>query len=121
MLEENQSVRSKIPDTFSVLMIPHLEKVDEALSPGLTVLRWTSLNIINYIEGVRKALKELEILISQANDILEMRIEGELEKMRQVVLCELPTTEPWTVQELLDKTVVCKFIVELTFTVVLVN
>ena len=107
MLEENKSVCSKIPDMFSVLIGPHLEKVNEMLSPGLTVLRWTSLNISDYIENVKRSLRDLEILISKANDILEMRIEAELVKMRNVVLCELPpANEQWTIQEILDKTTV---------------
>lgn len=106
MLEENKNVRDKIPDLFHNLMISHLEKVDEVLSPGLTVLRWTSLNVDSYVESVYTALGELEVLIARLNDILEMRIEEGLKHINSLVLCELPDAEPWTTQEFLDKTLV---------------
>ena len=106
MLEENKNVRNKIPDLFRYLMVSHLEKVDEVLSPGLTVLRWTSLNVDSYVESVYTALGGLEVLIAMLNDILEMRIEESLKHINSLVLCELPDAEPWTTQEFLDKTLV---------------
>ena len=104
MLRENKRIREKIPELFVPLMKPHLEKVDEMLSPGLSILRWTSLNIRAFTESVHKSLKELELLIDRATDVLEVWIEGELKKMRNTQLCELPDNEPWTMEEFMRKT-----------------
>ena len=103
MLEENESIRAQIPDLLFNLMQPHLEMMDETLSPGLTLLRWTSLNIDSYIDSVRISLKELETLIGRAKDILDVRIEGGLNSIKQTVLCELPEGEQWTPQQFMDK------------------
>lgn len=103
MLEDNESVRAQIPDLLFNLISPHLEMMDETLSPGLTLLRWTSLNIDSYIDSVRASLKELETLISRAKDILDVRIEGGLNRIKQTVLCELPEAEQWTPQQFMDK------------------
>lgn len=104
MLEENETVRSHIPDLLYNLMLPHLETVDEVLSPGLTLLQWTSLNISDYIERVSTSLTEFDTLIFRARDILDMRIEGGLTKIAQATLCHLPESEPWTPQEFSDYT-----------------
>ena len=104
MLSENSRIRSKIPELFAPLMEPHLAKVDDMISPGLSILRWTSLNIQAFTESVHRSLKELELLIDRARDVLELRINGELQKMQESKLCELPDNEPWTVDEFLQKT-----------------
>ena len=104
MLSENSRIRGKIPELFATLMEPHLTKVDEMISPGLSILRWTSLNIRAFTESVHKSLQQLELLIDRAQDVLEVRINGELKKMQDTKLCELPDNEPWTVDEFLQKT-----------------
>lgn len=104
MVEENERIRGKIPELFVPLMGPHLEQVDEVISPGLTLLKWTSLNIGAFIESVEEALKNLELLINRASDILEFRIEGVLKEIQTTPLCELPDSEPWTVDEFVTRT-----------------
>ena len=104
MLNEDKRIRGKIPELFKPLMEPHLEKVDEMLSPGLSILRWTSLNIKAFTESVHKSLQKLELLIDRATDVLEVRIEGELKVIQNSKLCEIPENEPWTVEEFLQKT-----------------
>ena len=104
MINENKRIRGKIPELFEPLMEPHLEKVDEMLSPGLSILCWTSLNIRAFTESVHKSLKQLELLIDRATDVLEVWIEGELKIIQNSKLCELPDNEPWTTDEFLQKT-----------------
>lgn len=104
MVEENNRIRGKIPELFSALMDPHLEKVDEAISPGLTVLRWTSLNIEPFLQSVGDSLKELELLVEQVSDTLEFQIEGVLQDIQNTQLCDLPDSEPWTVHEFVNRT-----------------
>ena len=84
-------------------MAPHFERVDEALSPGLTMLKWTSLNILAFVESVRSALSDVELLVDRANDILEFRIEGVYKQILSTPICELPENEPWTTDQLLSK------------------
>ena len=104
MLTENSRIRGKIPELFAPMMEPHLERVDEMISPGLSILRWTSLNIRAFTESVHKSLKELELLIDRARDVWEVWIEAELKVIQNSQLCELPDNEPWTMDEFLQKT-----------------
>lgn len=104
MVQENGRIRSKVPELFSALMEPHLERVDEVISPGLTMLRWTSLNLESYVQSVQAALQELELLVERVSDTLEFRIEGVLLDIQSTVLCKLPDNEPWTVDEFVNRT-----------------
>lgn len=104
MLNENSRIRGKIPELFAPLMEPHLERVDEMISPGLSILRWTSLNIRAFTDSVHKSLKKLELLIDRARDVWEVWIEAELKMIQNSQLCELPDNEPWTMDEFLQKT-----------------
>ena len=53
---------------------------------------------------MHKSLKELELIIDRARDVLELQIEGELKVIQSSQLCELPDNEPWTVDEFLKRT-----------------
>lgn len=90
------------------MMSPHLERVDEMISPGLTILRWSSLNIEAYVESVMGSVKSLELLIDRAKDIWELQIEGNLNAIRSTQLCELPENEPWTPDQFISKAQVIK-------------
>ena len=57
LVEEDKRIRGKIPPLFLPLMAPHLERVEEVISPGLTMLRWTSLTLEHFLEAVAKAFK----------------------------------------------------------------
>ena len=81
--------------------------MNEVIGPGLTVIRWTSVNVINYVNTVKGKLRELEILIDRANDILEKRIDGILKSTLATKLCDLPDNEPWTIAEFVNKAEVC--------------
>lgn len=85
-------------------MAPHLAKLDAAIEPGLTMLNWTSLNLTTYLDSVYEALRELDLLLSRAQDLVSFRIDGVLEEMSLVPLCELPSDASWTVEEFLKKT-----------------
>ena len=99
MVSENARVREKIPELFVTLMAPHVEKVDEVISPGLTLLRWTSLNIGSFVESVYKALEELELLVDRVNGIHEHRIQVVFANMLEVPLCDLPATGTVTITD----------------------
>ena len=99
MVNENNRVRAKIPDLFTPLMGPHLDKVDEVLSPGLTVLSWGSLNLGSYIDAVYAALKELDLLLSRATDIHENRIKAVFRGMLAIPLCEFPQVDTVSIKD----------------------
>ena len=104
MLEERNRVLDKIPQTFRPLFGPHLTKLEAAIEPGLTMLTWTSMNIKTYLETVYEALREVELLIDRANDLVKYRIENILIEMSNVTLCELPTEAPWTIEDFIQNT-----------------
>ena len=90
LVEEDKRIRGKIPPLFFPLMAPHLERVEEVISPGLTMLRWTSLTLEHFLEAVAKAFGELELLVDRAAGVLEHRVNVVMEGMLSVPLCELP-------------------------------
>lgn len=94
----------RIPPAFKALMSPHLAKVDAAIDPGLTMLNWTSLSLDTYMDSVYESLKELELLIDRANDLVKFRIEAVLQEMSNTPLCELPSDGPWTIEKFLKNT-----------------
>ena len=100
-------MKATIPSVVEQLMVPHLQKVNVVVEQGLTAITWGSLNISNYVASVRKALKELQLVLSRANEILEHRISSTLQNMGEVSLCKLPDGEQWTIQSLVSRTEVC--------------
>lgn len=104
MVNENNRVRGKVSELFAPLMAPHLEKVDEVLSPGLTLLSWSSLSLGSFIDAVYASLKELELLIDRVTGIHENRIKAVLKDMLSVPLCELPEADTTTIEEFTSNT-----------------
>ncbi|XP_036378537.1 dynein heavy chain 5, axonemal, partial [Megalops cyprinoides] len=94
MLEDYQEAQSRIPTLLQPLMHPFISRVEDALSPGLTMLSWTSLNTGKFIENVYGALRELEQVGKVARDTLECRIERVLQAMSSTPLLLLPEEEP---------------------------
>ena len=95
-----------IPELYSRLMIPHVNKVDEAVGPGLTIVTWTSVNIPAYVDSVYKAIAELELLVNRVVEIKHNRIDAALSEMTRMDLVGLPATDedPITIQEFLNTT-----------------
>lgn len=108
MVKYNQQVREKIPKNLIPLMEPHLEKVDNMFSPGLVLLRWTSLNLQHFADSVTTTLEELELLIDRARDMLSIQIEGVLKEITGTLLCDLPGNEPWTMEEFVARVTVSR-------------
>lgn len=103
-MKENNRIRGKVPALFTPLIGPHFEKVDEVLSPGLSVIRWSSLNLTAFVEAVNAALTELEQLIDRINGIHKDRIQVAFKCMLKVPLCELPDSETVTIDEFVATT-----------------
>lgn len=103
LVKYEQEVREKIPENLLPLMAPHLEKVNSILSPGLVLLRWTSLNLGHFADSATASLEKLELLIDRTRDILGIQIEGVLQEIASTLLCDLPDNEPWTIEEFVSK------------------
>ena len=104
MVAENNRVRDKVSELFAPLMGPHLEKVDEALSPGLTVLSWSSLNLGLFIDSIYAALRDLDLLIDRVSDIHENRIKAVFKDMQKIPLCEFPETDTVSIKDFTSST-----------------
>ncbi|XP_030407468.1 dynein heavy chain 5, axonemal-like isoform X1 [Gopherus evgoodei] len=93
-----------IPAILEPLMKPFMEQIEEALTPGLTQLSWTSPNIDKFLEKVYKSLEEVGYVVKEASDTLECRIERFLQDMSDTPLVTLPEDEPIEVPSFLEKT-----------------
>ncbi|XP_036448538.1 LOW QUALITY PROTEIN: dynein heavy chain 5, axonemal [Colossoma macropomum] len=104
MLQDFEKAVNRIPPLLQPLMRPFINRVETALSPGLTTLSWTSLNINTFIDSVYEALQELEEVAKVTTDILECRIERVLESMSSTALLALPEEDPVLPQSFLIHT-----------------
>eukprot|EP00117_Sycon_ciliatum_P004310 scpid857/ scgid8744/ Dynein heavy chain 5, axonemal; Axonemal beta dynein heavy chain 5; Ciliary dynein heavy chain 5 len=104
LLDEKQRICDKIPEILQALMEPHINKVNDALQPGLSSLNWMSLNIDLFISNGTDSLHVLEKLIDRATDILNYRIYALFQEMQEIPLCELPSAEPLTIEQFAQST-----------------
>jgi len=113
LLQENRRIRSKIPPALGTLMVIHVERIDRVLEPGLTSLSWTSVTLQSYVEEVYEAFAAFELLLDRASDLIEFRINAVLQDIGSTVLSELPTNEPWIIEDFVSRTTVSKYFVVL--------
>ncbi len=104
MILENERIRGKVTELFTPLFLAHFEEMDRALSPGLSLIRWTSLNLPSFVEAATSALSKLELLIDRVISIHENRITVVLKEIQSIPLCELPTSEIITIEEFISTT-----------------
>ncbi|XP_027535095.1 dynein heavy chain 5, axonemal-like isoform X3 [Neopelma chrysocephalum] len=94
LLNSYKECLNGIPVMLKPLMKPFIGQVEDALTPGLTRLSWTSLNINKFIQNVYSTLRELDYVVKEAADTLECRIERILEDMSNTALIILPEDKP---------------------------
>ncbi|XP_068092796.1 dynein axonemal heavy chain 5-like isoform X3 [Hyperolius riggenbachi] len=104
MLMDYQTFTNRIPVLLKSLMSPFITQIEEVLSPGLTQLSWTSLNIDKYIANVYSSLRDVEQICKEASDILECRIEKLLLDISETALVDLPEDDAVTVPAFLERT-----------------
>ncbi|KAM4028219.1 dynein axonemal heavy chain 5-like [Anomaloglossus baeobatrachus] len=104
MLMDYQSFTNRIPALLRPLMTPFISQIEDVLSPGLTQLSWTSLNIDKFIANVYSSLREVEQICKEASDILECRIEKLLLDIADTLLVDLPEEDTITVPAFLERT-----------------
>ena len=85
-------------------MVPHIEETNIALSPGLTILRWTSINLEGFLFTANKAIGSLEYLIDSALGIHNNRILEVFSQILQVSLTDVPSHEVISVEVFIKTT-----------------
>ncbi|CAL8073408.1 unnamed protein product [Calicophoron daubneyi] len=104
MLDDIARVDAQRDRDFSRLMRSQNAILESLLKPGLNLLNWTSLGIEKYIDDVYDYLRQMELLSDRANDLRRYRIDGAMEEMLQITLCELPESESWDVDYFVERT-----------------
>ena len=94
----------KIPELYSVLITPHREKLDVSISPGITTLRWTSVNLQSYVDSAYRAMGQFEQFIDNICGIQEDRIMQTFKAMRSMQLINAPQNDVVTVSEFVQST-----------------
>ncbi|XP_039566951.1 dynein heavy chain 5, axonemal-like [Passer montanus] len=92
-----------IPVVLQPLMKPWIGQIEDAFTPGLMQLSWTSLNIHKFIQNVYSTLRELDYVVKAASDTLECRIERILKDMSNTALIVLPEDDPIDVTSFLEQ------------------
>ena len=103
-MSENKRVLAKIPELFLPLIGPHVEEVNKTISPGLTSLRWTSLNLRSFVNTAHKKLNEFELTIDTVQGIHDNRIQQTFQAMLDTPLVEIPQHDVITVESFMQKT-----------------
>ena len=56
-----------VPQTFRLLVRTHLRRLDQNLTPALTQITWSSLNVDSFLNRVEKSIKDLETFIKDVS------------------------------------------------------
>ncbi|XP_046400520.1 dynein axonemal heavy chain 8 [Ischnura elegans] len=92
-----------IPELFEPLMANQLLSIERALQPGLSVICWLSTNLEEYHSSALKAICAVEDFLKEVKDIQDARIYGVMDQITTVDLIYLPSSEAYTVSELIKK------------------
>lgn len=60
LLEEKGRVWSLVPEVFCPLVCSHARKVDQSMTPGLTHITWSSLNVDSFLHRVEESITLFE-------------------------------------------------------------
>eukprot|EP00756_Hemistasia_phaeocysticola_P023814 Hpha_TRINITY_DN15915_c5_g14::TRINITY_DN15915_c5_g14_i1::g.73298::m.73298/K10408/DNAH; dynein heavy chain, axonemal len=64
------------------IVVPHINRLNAAINPGLVQYQWTSLNIDTYIESVTDILNNVEALVQRVRGIMRCRMDQSCEEIR---------------------------------------
>lgn len=104
MVHENERIRQKIPELLQQLLVTHCERVDDAISPGLTMVSWLSMNLQSYLDHVNQELEKFELTVDRASGLIEHRIDATLRQITSLPLCELPLADTITTETFIAET-----------------
>lgn len=104
MIEEYHRVFNSIPERVLPLLRSACKHVDNIVEPGVTRLSWMSPNLKPYLNKCYSALADLEKILKEVEDILKVRIDEVLGKIRQAVLVNLPEDTAWDCGRFIEET-----------------
>lgn len=93
IIKEYNRIHGKIRPNVEMLLSPHKEDLQHTLRPGFCNLTWTSMNIDGYLAHVHQGLERFDQLIININDIMDNRIQNNLDSLSKTVLVHLPQEE----------------------------
>ena len=104
-VKEYDRVRGRVPELFSILVTPYLNKLDEVVRPGLITITWIALNIPSFVESIHRAVGEVDLLIDRITGVQQNRIDLALQEILGVELCALPPSgEVMTIEDFMSGT-----------------
>ena len=97
VLEDFYSVKASINPSVQPLLTPHIDAVVRSLLPGWTTLTWSTMNIDAFLHRAQASVKALEVIVSSVNDILQERVYGTLQLIKEMSLFDigLATSRMW--------------------------
>ncbi|GKT30651.1 hypothetical protein ADUPG1_001618, partial [Aduncisulcus paluster] len=93
LLKERFRVLGKIPELLQPIMKPFTDLLARKVSPGLTTLTWSSLNVDHFLRTLFKLLSQLEETVDAAIDILSVRIKRNIMAISNTCFVYLPSVE----------------------------
>ncbi len=79
--------------------------LDESISPGLTSLRWTSINLQTYIDSIYQAITNFEQFVDNVQGIHNDRILNTFRVMLNTALVNVPQQDVITVSEFVETSI----------------
>lgn len=101
-LREYDDIVSKIIPVTAMILRPHFNDFEFVMRPGMVTLTWTSMNIDHFVDQIRDNLQKLRCLISNINDIINNRIEKNLQVVSRTLLVDLPADASFTITDFLS-------------------
>uniref|UniRef100_A0A383W453 AAA+ ATPase domain-containing protein n=1 Tax=Tetradesmus obliquus TaxID=3088 RepID=A0A383W453_TETOB len=98
-VHEYESVMARVQPVFKPLLKPHLEDMEKKVAPGMFILTWASMNIDGYLHRFKQGLARLEELVRKVMDIVDNRMEANLQAIQRTLLVELPADRSFTYEE----------------------
>ncbi|KAG2382014.1 hypothetical protein C9374_005806 [Naegleria lovaniensis] len=102
VLKERLRILSMVKDDVKPLLAPHIEELEKRIEPGVTTLSWTSMNISVYLKRINKTLEKLEDVILKINDIIDGRIQKNLNDISNCSFFNIPESNDNTLDQIVD-------------------
>ncbi|XP_043790719.1 dynein axonemal heavy chain 8 [Apis laboriosa] len=102
LVRENDTLRRTIPLLFLNLMKIILVDLEIAFQPCLSVITWTSLNIDEVCDTIKKAIMSVQIFVKEIKDMKEARVDEVFECISEAILIQLADDPKHPIQLLDD-------------------
>ncbi|OAD58895.1 Dynein heavy chain 8, axonemal [Eufriesea mexicana] len=89
LVEENNTLRRTIPILFLNLIKIVLVNLEIAFQPCLSVITWTSLNITEMCDEIRKSITSVQIFVKEIKDMKEARVDEVFVSISEAILLKL--------------------------------